>query len=174
MKLYTKITLLQKALCIFCIVFCCSLNSWSQQGDSTKIRLKSQSKKIGNIPEIKANIPTYKPKYSVGGSSMFNIISDTKTSSNVAVKEKSFSIVKIYPNPVDNQINIMLSLNKDAQVVYKIIDLLGNEVLTLANEHLSAGDQTRSFSIPNRLNPGIYFLRILAGGESQIKRISVL
>ncbi|PIG99626.1 hypothetical protein CS542_05140 [Pedobacter sp. IW39] len=34
------------------------------------------------------------------------------------------------------------------------MDLLGNEVVTLSNERLSAGEQTKTFTIPNRLNSG--------------------
>jgi len=54
------------------------------------------------------------------------------------------------------------------------MDLLGNEVVTLSNERLSSGEQTKTFTIPNRLNSGIYFLRIVTGSETVVKRISVL
>jgi ribosomal protein S6 len=50
---------------------------------------------------------------------------------------------------------------------------LGNDVVTLANERAPAGEQTKTYTI-NKLNPGIYFLRILASGEPVVKKISVL
>ncbi|WP_316850419.1 T9SS type A sorting domain-containing protein [Pedobacter agri] len=107
---------------------------------------------------------------------MFNTYSGTtKPSTIAATKDKLLTIVKIYPNPVEEQLNIILSIGKDGtQTTIKIIDLLGNEVVTLANERLNAGEQTKSFNIPSRLNAGIYFLRVMAGAESQVKRISVL
>ncbi|MGM9475418.1 T9SS type A sorting domain-containing protein [Pedobacter sp. GSP4] len=176
MKLYTKITLLTKIACTLCIALLCSVNSWAQQADSIKISLKNRTKKVSRVPEIKANITPYKPLYmSLGGAGMFNTYSTTPKSATVAAKDKLLTIVKIYPNPVEDQLNIILSIGKDGtQTAIKIIDLLGNEVATLSNERLNAGEQTKSFIIPSRINPGIYFLRVIAGSESQVKRISVL
>lgn len=176
MKLY-QITLLTKIVCIFCIVLSCSVNSWAQQADSIHISFKNRVKKTGRIPEIKANIQPYRPLFgTLGTSGMFNTYSGTTKSSNIATaKDKLLTVVKIYPNPVEDQLNIILSIGKDGtQTTIKIIDLLGNEVVTLANERLNAGEQTKSFTIPSRLNAGIYFLRVMAGSESQVKRISVL
>ncbi|WP_244215332.1 T9SS type A sorting domain-containing protein [Pedobacter miscanthi] len=176
MKLYAKITLLTKIACTLCIALLCGVNSYAQQADSIHISLKNRTKKVGKIPEIKANITPYKPLYmSIGGSGMFNTYSTTPKNTTVAPKDKLLNIVKIYPNPVEDQLNIILSIGKDGtQTSIKIIDLLGNEVATLANERLNAGEQTKSFNIPSRINPGIYFLRVIAGSESQVKRISVL
>jgi hypothetical protein len=154
----------------------CSLNSWSQQSDSIHISLKNRTKKISRIPEIKANITPYKPFYmTVGGSGMFNTSSTVPKNTTVVAKDKLLSILKIYPNPVEDQLNIILSIGKDGtQTTIKIIDLLGNEVATLLNERLNAGEHNKNFVVPNRINPGIYFLRVIAGSESQVKRISVL
>ncbi|WP_231427060.1 MULTISPECIES: T9SS type A sorting domain-containing protein [Pedobacter] len=176
MKLY-PITLLTKLTCILCIVLLWSVNSWAQQADSIHISLKNRVKKTSRIPEIKANIQPYRPLFgTLGTSGMFNTYSGTSKSTNIAAtKDKLLTIVKIYPNPVEDQLNIILSIGKDGtQTTIKIIDLLGNEVVTLANERLNAGEQTKSFTIPTRLNAGIYFLRVMAGAESQVKRISVL
>ena len=177
MKLYTRIMLLTKLLCALCIVLSCSLNSWSQEADSVHISLKNRARKTIKVPEIKANIQPYKPMFgTLGYSGMFHTYSTvTKTPSIAASKERLLTILKIYPNPVEDQLNIILSIAKDGtQTTIKIIDLLGNEVVTLSNERLNAGEQTKSFTIPSRLNAGIYFLRVLAGSESQVKRISVL
>ncbi|MFC3562385.1 T9SS type A sorting domain-containing protein [Pedobacter jamesrossensis] len=175
MKLYPKITLLLKLACIFCIAMFCAANSWAQQTDSIRLSLKTRAKKASKIPEIKANIQPYKPLYtSVNGGSMFSPYSATNKSTTLATKDKLLTIVKIYPNPVEDQLNIILSLNRDTPVNIKIIDLLGNEVVTLSNERLNAGEQTKSFAIPSRLNAGIYFLKVVAGAETQVKRISVL
>ncbi|NTE03008.1 T9SS type A sorting domain-containing protein [Agrobacterium tumefaciens] len=155
----------------------CSLSSWSQQADSIHISLKNKSKKAIRIPEIKANIESYKPMFGTFGySGVYNSYSSVTKSVTVApAKDKLLTVVKIYPNPVEDQLNIILSIGKDGtQTTIKIIDLLGNEVVTLSNERLNAGEQTKSFNIPSRLNAGIYFLRVTAGSESQVKRISVL
>jgi len=160
-----------------CMVLLCSANSWAQQTDSIHISLKNRSKKISRIPEIKANIQPYRPLYmSIGGAGMFNTYSSASKGNTVAAaKDKLLTIVKIYPNPVEDQLNVILSIGKDnVQTTIKVIDLLGNEVVTLLNERLNAGEQTKTFTMPSRVNPGIYFLRVIAGPESQVKRISVL
>ncbi|UKT62516.1 T9SS type A sorting domain-containing protein [Pedobacter mucosus] len=177
MKLYTKITLLTKLACTLCIVLLCGINSWAQQADSIHISLKNRTKKVSRIPEIKANIQSYKPMFgSIGNTGMFSTYSNTsKSTATTIVKDRLLTIVKIYPNPVEDQLNIILSIGKDGtQTTIKILDLLGNEVVTLSNERLNAGEQTKSFTIPGKLNAGIYFLRVVAGAESQVKRISVL
>ncbi|WP_243718115.1 T9SS type A sorting domain-containing protein [Pedobacter changchengzhani] len=178
MKLYLNITLLQKIACTLCIAMLCAMNVMSQQSDSVKISLRSRPSKASNhLPEIKANIQPYKPLFStLGGSNIFGVFPGTKTSNanTNTPKDKLLTIVKIYPNPVDDQLNIILSLSRDTPVAIKIIDLLGNEVVTLSNERLNAGEQTKTFTIPSRLTAGIYFLRVIAGSESQVKRISVL
>jgi len=176
MKLYAKITLLTKLACTLCIVLLCSVNSWSQQADSIHISLKSRTKKTSRIPEIKANITPYKPLFmTAGGSGIFSTYSTVPKTATVVPKDKLLSIIKIYPNPVEEQLNVILAIGKDGTLTtIKIIDLLGNEVATLLNERLNAGEHARNFVVPNRINPGIYFLRVIAGSESQVKRISVL
>ena len=177
MKLYSKVTLNTIFACIFCIVLCCGLNSWSQQPDSVKISWKTLSRKASRIPEIKANIEPYHPFYStISGYSFLNGYSvSAKQAAVNAGKDKAFTILKIYPNPAEDQLNISLAISKEnTPVTIKILDLLGNEVITLSNEKFPAGEQTKTFAIPTRMKAGIYFLKITAGSESQIKRISVL
>lgn len=87
---------------------------------------------------------------------------------------KALSNVKVSPNPVEDQINISYTLGKDAVVTIKIMDVLGNEIATLLSQRLPAGEQNHSFAITSRLNSGYYFIRLIAGNETVIKRISVL
>jgi len=160
------------------MVFLCGVNFASaQQSDSIRISLKNRTKKTSKVSDIKANIQPYKPFYfSAAGTNLFGTpTTSTKAPAGNISKDKLLTVLKIYPNPVEDQLNVSLNIGKDGTLTtIKIIDLLGNEVVTLANERLNAGEQTKNFTIPSRLNPGIYFLRIVAGGESQVKRISVL
>jgi hypothetical protein len=89
-------------------------------------------------------------------------------------KDKILNNVKVYPNPVSDQLNLSYYISKDANVTVKIMDVLGNEVTTLLAERLSAGDQSNSFSITSRLSSGFYFIRVSVGTEIITKRISVL
>ena len=124
---------------------------------------------------IKVNVVPFKPK-------PVQVKSAPTSSSTVSVNnlkkdddgEKVLNNVKVYPNPVADQINLTYNVNKDSNVIIKIMDLLGNEVITLFNQRISAGEQTNSFSLSSRLNSGFYFIRMIVGTETVIKRISVL
>jgi hypothetical protein len=87
---------------------------------------------------------------------------------------KPIDNVKIYPNPVSDQLNLSYSLKKQSLVTIKIMDVLGNEVAVLMSQKLDAGNQNNRFFIETKLNSGFYFVRIVAGSDSIIKRISVL
>jgi hypothetical protein len=88
--------------------------------------------------------------------------------------DKVLNNVKVYPNPVSDQLNLSYSISRDANVTIKIMDVLGNEITTLLTERLSAGDQANSFNIASRLSSGFYFIRVSVAGEIITKRISVL
>lgn len=88
--------------------------------------------------------------------------------------QKPIENVKVYPNPVSDQINLSYSLKREGLVTIKILDVLGNEVSTLFNQKLTAGTQNNKFIIEEKLNAGFYFVRITSGSDSIIKRISVL
>ena len=87
---------------------------------------------------------------------------------------KILTVLKLYPNPVSEKLNINLRLERETNLSVKITDPLGNEIITLMNEKAPAGEQTRTFTLPNKLNTGIYLVRIVAGGDPKVMKISVL
>lgn len=82
--------------------------------------------------------------------------------------------VQVFPNPVTDQISIKYSLSRNAIVTVKVMDVLGNDVITLVSQRVESGEQSFSYLIGNKLQRGFYFIRVVAGTESVIKRISVL
>ncbi|SKB27153.1 Por secretion system C-terminal sorting domain-containing protein [Parapedobacter luteus] len=93
---------------------------------------------------------------------------------NNAQDEKLLSGVKVFPNPVVDQISLSYRLGKQSSVSIKVMDALGNEVMTLLNQELDAGPQNHVFETNNKLTNGFYFIRVSAGAETVVKRISVL
>jgi hypothetical protein len=87
---------------------------------------------------------------------------------------KILNNVKVYPNPVTDQLNLTYLVSKDSNVTIMIMDVLGNEVAILFSEHLQAGQQNHSFNIASKLTNGFYFVRLIVGSETVVKRISVL
>jgi hypothetical protein len=179
MKTTTQSTTLLSILCSICIGLLCSFSVWAQKSDTAANN--SNIRRINKTPQIKANITSYRP---YTGSSNFipynkvlsSSIGTTGKSSGLS-SDKILNVLKIYPNPVNpnfDQINLILRLDREITLTVKIMDLLGNEIVTLSNERTAAGEQTKSYSIPSRLNSGIYFMRISAGSETVVKRISVL
>ncbi|MDB4903055.1 MAG: hypothetical protein JWQ63_2336 [Mucilaginibacter sp.] len=101
------------------------------------------------------------------------VISTTKF--NVSKPDdKLLNNVQVYPNPVTDQINLKYDLARYSNVTIKIMDLLGNDIITLFSQRLEPGEKNFSYAVSNKLTRGFYFVRIVAGTESVIKRISVL
>lgn len=123
------------------------------------------------IKSVKINIIPFKPSIKTipAGSS-------AQTAKNIpaSADAKVLSNVKIYPNPVENNLNLSYFVNKDSNVTIKIMDVLGNEISTLLSQRLPAGEQINSFHIASSLNSGYYFIRLIVGNEIITKRISVL
>lgn len=167
MVLRLKIAFSKSLLCIFCMVsFACSA-AFAQKIDTSKLTIRPKNKVVNKVPVIKTTIQPYRP-------ATMGYVPTTTVAVNAAKQNKILSVLKVYPNPVNEQININLRLDRDINFSVKITDILGNDVATLANERSSAGEQTKTYSIPNKLNPGIYYLKIIAGGEQVVKKISVL
>ncbi len=93
---------------------------------------------------------------------------------NNAENDKLLSSVKVFPNPIVDQISLSYRLGKQSSVSIKVMDALGNEVMTLLNQELDAGPQSHVFETSNKLTNGFYFIRVSAGTETVVKRISVL
>lgn len=161
-----------KNICLIVITgvfFLCSLSASAQRTDTVQLPAKGKIKPVSRAPQIKANIPVYKAP------SQYKSFGTLPASSKAAVKsDKNLTINKIYPNPVTDQVSVVVRLEKEAQLSIRIMDQLGNSVVTLMDERTGAGEQTKTFTLPKKLNTGIYFLRLIAGQESVIKRISVL
>lgn len=169
MKLKTKIVFSLTSLLLWSVVFV-SGSVFGQKIDTTRLSTKLKSKFASKLRQIKANITPYKPN-TLGFSTISSVSPNSILPKNPS---KVLTVLKIYPNPVSDQLNINLRLDKESSLSIKITDLLGNDVVTLTNEKSPAGEQTKTYLIPNKLSTGIYFLRIIAGGEPVVKRISVL
>ncbi|WP_437921894.1 T9SS type A sorting domain-containing protein [Sphingobacterium sp. LRF_L2] len=87
--------------------------------------------------------------------------------------EKLINNVKVFYNPVADQITVNFKLAKQNTVAVKVMDALGNESLNLMNGRLDAGMQNLSFEASGKLTTGVYFVRVSAGAETVVKRISV-
>ncbi len=84
-----------------------------------------------------------------------------------------YTLSQNYPNPFNPSTSIDFSIPKESQVVLKIYNLLGQEVATLVNKDMRAGNYTYQFNA-NNLSSGIYIYRLQAGDYSFTKKMTLL
>ncbi len=95
---------------------------------------------------------------------------DVKQISNVP---QEFSLSQNYPNPFNPTTVISFSIPKTSNVVLKVYDSLGKEVVKLIDEKKSAGKYEINFSAYN-IASGIYYYRLEAEGMIQTKKMVLL
>ncbi|MBS4033600.1 MAG: T9SS type A sorting domain-containing protein [Ignavibacterium sp.] len=76
---------------------------------------------------------------------------------------REYALNQNFPNPFNPSTMISFSLLVDAKVSLKVFDILGQEVMTIVNNNLSAGAHEYTFDASN-FNSGVYFYRIEATG----------
>ena len=133
--------------------------------DTTYLHFHKKSKQSVLKNGLSFSLPPLKP----------GIVSNVKITVPKA-DDKLLQDVDVYPNPANpslDQLNFKFTLSHNSNVTIKILDVLGNTVLTVAQERFDMGDQKYSISIANKLSRGFYFARISAGTETVIKRVSI-
>jgi len=97
--------------------------------------------------------------------------------STTAVPETSYpsdyALYSAYPNPFASSTTISYALPTAEDVSLKVYNTLGEEVATLANGEMAAGEHSGSFNGRNVQN-GLYFYRLSAGKFSQTGTMIVL
>jgi hypothetical protein len=88
--------------------------------------------------------------------------------------DKLLTNVQVFPNPVTDQINFKFTVSRNSNVNISIMDVLGNRVATLFSERVERGETKSTQYLTKQLTSGFYFLRVVAGTESVIKRITIL
>lgn len=135
--------------------------------DSLPTKFSTKSEHVSYLKNgFKTALPPIKPVQNQSVTSKQNTIKSDN--------EKLLSDVSIYPNPITDKINMTYNVKRNTNVSIKIMDILGNDVLTLMSQRVEAGEQKNSFLLSNRISPGFYFVRIIVGTEPFIKRISIL
>ncbi len=105
------------------------------------------------------------PFYLLGGS-----LTSVKETGSVPMQ---FSLSQNYPNPFNPSTTIRFALPKSAYVTLKIYDLLGQEIETLVNEKLLAGEYDLLWNAAG-LPSGVYLYRIRADEFVETKKLVLL
>ncbi|HEX9829837.1 MAG TPA: T9SS type A sorting domain-containing protein [Bacteroidota bacterium] len=75
---------------------------------------------------------------------------------------QNFTLDQNYPNPFNPSTKIRFSLPNSGNVVLKVFNMLGQEVVTLMNEKREAGNHEFTFDA-SRLSSGVYVYRLTSG-----------
>lgn len=76
----------------------------------------------------------------------------------------------VYPNPVNNQLNVEFNLLERTKVLGELFDVTGRKITTLFESDFSLGTHRLDYNTSD-LNAGVYFIKITLEGESFTKRI---
>jgi len=87
----------------------------------------------------------------------------------------SFNLSQNYPNPFNPNTTIAFEIPKAGNVVIKLYNIIGKEVMTLANEFKQPGKYKAVFDADkSRLSSGVYFYKMSSGEFSQTKKMVLL
>jgi thiol-disulfide isomerase/thioredoxin len=82
------------------------------------------------------------------------------------------SSLTVFPNPVNDNMEIRFSLNETTQMNVAIYNALGQQVQTVATENFPAGDHSLTVNA-TQLAAGMYFVRFQSGEEQTSRRFMV-
>ncbi len=86
---------------------------------------------------------------------------------------REFHLQQNYPNPFNPTTVIAFDIPKDGRVTLKLYDLLGREVMTLADKSFTAGSYRMEADLSS-LGSGVYFYRLNAGTFTSTKKMLLL
>ncbi len=86
-----------------------------------------------------------------------------------------FALRQNYPNPFNPSTTISFDIPSDCNISLKVYDILGREVSTIADGYFTAGSYPVIFDASRlSLASGVYFYRLVAGGNMALKKMVLL
>ncbi len=109
--------------------------------------------------------------FGMKGTITVNPVTDVKDISQTI--PGTFNLMQNYPNPFNPSTTISFSLPSKSFVSLKIFDVIGNEIATIVNQELSAGNYTKQWNAEN-MSSGVYYYQLKAGNFSETKKLVLL
>ena len=99
---------------------------------------------------------------------------DIKILSLVGLEEAEGAILQTlaYPNPVNDMLNLEISMLESTHANISVVDMLGREVISLGEVSLETGNNKFEINTSN-LSNGAYFVKIISNAGITSKKISV-
>lgn len=132
-----------------------------------------------NIPIVKADTTYFFTKKNTKKKNLLFALPPIKAGTISSVKlnipradDKLLPTVEVFPNPVTDEVKIKYMLTRNSSVTIKMMDILGNEVFSKTTI-AEPGERTYTYPV-SKISKGFYFIRVIAGTELVIRRISIL
>ncbi|MCW8804806.1 MAG: T9SS type A sorting domain-containing protein [Ignavibacteriaceae bacterium] len=112
-----------------------------------------------------------------GRSIMIAMIDESTLSAENEELVTTYYLYQNYPNPFNPITSIQYSICSRQFVTLKVYDVLGNQIATLVNEELPAGEYEVEFntsSINHQPSSGIYFYQLKSGSFVETKKMVLL
>jgi len=137
-------------------------NEWEQIGF---IQGKGSTTELTNYSFEDKNLITGKYSYRLKQLDFDGSFEYYELKSEVTIEApKSFSLKQNYPNPFNPTTNISFNIPESGKVNLKVFNVLGNEVATLLNNELNAGNHKVIFNAVD-FSSGVYYFRIEVEGK---------
>jgi uncharacterized lipoprotein YddW (UPF0748 family) len=101
---------------------------------------------------------------------LFDGLSDVE---NILSPPTEFNLEQNYPNPFNPTTNIKFSLEKSGITKLTIYDIMGREIETLINDHLSTGVHEIVFNASN-YSSGVYYYKLQSNNLMQVKKMILI
>jgi hypothetical protein len=119
-------------------------------------------------PSLDNNLATsWKASEDVGGTPGTSPFPEVYVNGPQADKNQQ---ITVWPNPFMSNVNIEYSLNEEARVIVDVFNSTGQQVGQLASQTQKPGQHRISWE-PMNLMPGLYFLHIQVGSDSQTAKV---
>lgn len=122
-------------------------------------------------------------EYTAGSSSVFKKMASAKVQLNIKALglddpfDAITSLGDNYPNPFSGETTIPYVIGEETKVDISIFDMLGKKLNTLVHGSLQSGSYTTVWKAndghSNKVNPGIYVCKMLAGDKAFVKLVVV-
>ena len=105
----------------------------------------------------------------------FQMVKVDDTSSELVGSEmpETLQLSQNYPNPFNPTTQIDFALPEASQVKLEVFNMLGQQVATLEDGHMSAGQHTVTFDASN-LSSGVYIYRLQAGDNVLTRNLTLV
>ncbi len=80
------------------------------------------------------------------------------------------SSLKLYPNPVMDELTISFTVSDKQHIFISLADMMGREIAVIANGAYAMGAQTLSFGTSS-LSRGLYLLRVQTDDETITRKV---